>query len=973
MATKAHLSMVDMQLPTGTVTFLFSDIEGSTGLLQRLGERYDAVLAEHQGLIRGEIAAGGGVEVSTSGDSFFAVFPSAAGAVRAAVAMQRAILGHDWPPGVALRVRIGVHTGEGRVRNGDYVGLDVHRAARIGDAAHGGQILVSAATRELIADLLPPAVSLRDLGEYELRGVAKRVTLHQVVGADLPVDFPPPRTLGGPSHNLPTQLTRFIGRERELAEMATRLATSRLLTLTGVGGSGKTRLALEAASRALADHPAGVWLVELADIADPALVPSALADALGIEEQPRRSLVDTLIDVLQHKRLLVVLDNCEHLLEGAGRLVATLLQALDGLRVIATSREILGAPGEVVVGVPPMELPESSAGLEASEPHRFDAIQLFVQRAQSVSPDFQLDEQNVESVFDICRRLDGMPLAIELAAARLRVLSPGEIAERLDDRFHLLTGGARTSLPRQQTLEAAVAWSFDLLSPVEQTFFPRLSVFSAGFTLEAAEAVSTGEEIAEGQVLDLLQRLVDQSMVVADPTSAHGSRFRLLETLRDYGRNRLAASGRAEDVRARHAAYFVALAQQAAPRLRTEGQEAWLDRLDLEHENLRGALSWLAGTGRADEALRLAGSLAGFWQRYGYWSEGRRWLALALDLPASDLAAKVEALLGAVPLFIPEDPKQGAEMARAALQAARESGDRRLVARALQWSGYAVLDRSELATPLLREALAIFEELDDSLGAADTLTSLASANAVSAPDLALEWAERSASMFRAAGDRAGVAEAQQVAAAVARGQGRYDQAWERLEESLEAARQLGGRERGGHALRDLGEVALARGDPAGAAPYLEESLELLRHVGDRHCSARVLRSLGTVAVRSGRTDEAARLLREALEISSDVRDRRNVVWTLEALAELARNHGDPPRAAFLLGAAASIRDARNMKPTLVEQQARDEAEAALRSSLGDATYLQQLSAGHGLDLPAAIAAGLETEDLPLEPDRRTRP
>ena len=577
-------------LPTGTVTFLFTDIEGSTGLLQELGDRYPAVLDEHAAIIRRAVSDGGGVEVSTHGDAFFAVFRSPAGAVGAAVAAQRGLAAHDWSPGPPVRVRMGAHTGEGALGGDDYAGIDVHRAARIADAAHGGQVLLSDATRGLVQHALPAGTSLRDLGAHHLRGIAGPERLHQLVVEGLPADFPAPRALDARPSNLPPQLTSFVGREEEIAEVERLLGRTRLLTLTGPGGSGKSRLALRVATDLLPQYRDGSCFVDLSPVTDPALVPAAVANALGVPESPERPILDGVKDHLRHRELLQVVDNFEQVAE-AGPVIEELLTAAPKLRTLVTSRVVLSLRGEQEYPVPPLQVPDPERlPRDLAALTEVEAVRLFAERAQAASPRFALTEQNAPVVAEITARLDGLPLAIELAATRTKVLTPEQILARLESRLSILTSGSRSVPERQRTLRAAIAWSYDLLDPVERRLFARLSVFTGGWAFESAEAVCDPEELGV-DALDGLTSLVDKSLIRRTEPPGHPSRFSMLETIREFGYEQLEAAGDLELVRRRHAGHYLSLATDAEPHLTATDQGEWLDRCEAEHANLRAALA----------------------------------------------------------------------------------------------------------------------------------------------------------------------------------------------------------------------------------------------------------------------------------------------------------------------------------------------------------------------------------------------
>ena len=712
-------------LPTGTVTFLFTDIEGSTRLLQALGDQYPAVHDKHAAIIRQAVAEAGGVEVSTHGDAFFVVFASPAGAVRAAVAAQRGLAAHDWSPGPAVRVRMGLHTGEGTLGGDDYVGIDVHRAARIADAAHGGQIIVSDATRGLVQHALPAGVSLRDLGPHQLRGIEDLERLHQLVVEGLPADFPPPRTPDARPGNLPPPLSSFVGREEELAAVERLLDHTRLLTLTGPGGSGKTRLALRAAADLLPRYEDGAFFVDLSPVTDPDLVPAAAAKVLGVPEAAGRPVLEEVKDHLRNRELLLVADNFEQVTE-AGPVIEELLLCAPGLRTMVTSRVVLSLQGEQEYPVPPLQVPDAG-GLpgDLATLGAVEAVRLFVERAVAASPRFALTGENAPAVAEICARLDGLPLAIELAATRTKVLTPDQILSRLKQSLSLLTSGARSLPERQRTLRGAIAWSYDLLDPVEQRLFARLSVFTGGWTLESAEAVCDPGELGL-DILDGLASLVDKSLIRRVEPPGRPSRFSMLETIREFGLERLEASGDLEPVRRRHAEHFLSLAEEAEPHLTAADQGEWLDRCDTEHANIRAALRWAVDRGDADRAQTAAGALWRFWQQRGHLAEGLRWLEEVLAMPSGQgrTAARAKALAGAGGVAWWTDRGASRAVYEEALAIERELGDPTRLAEALYNQAFAVADEHDLesAARLLEESLALFRQVGDEPGVAGVLT-----------------------------------------------------------------------------------------------------------------------------------------------------------------------------------------------------------------------------------------------------------
>jgi predicted ATPase/class 3 adenylate cyclase len=620
-------------LPAGTLTFLFSDIEGSTRHLQDLGPAWSGALDDHHSLMREAIAEHGGTEVVNEGDSFFAVFPTASDAVRAALAAQRKLGAHPWPGGAAVRVRMGLHTGSATIAGGSYAGLDVHRAARIMAAAHGGQVLLSEVTRALAATALGEGLTTRDLGEHRLKDLDSTERLHQLVAPGLATDFPPIRTADAARTNLPAQPTSFLGRERQIGEVSTLLEAARLVTLTGPGGTGKTRLAIECAARLADRFPAGVWFVPLAPIVDPDLVPMAIAQALNAPEHPGRTPLQRVIDQVGEQQMLMVLDNFEQVTDAAD-IVASLLAGAPRLAVIVTSRFVLHLSGEHEYPVPPLDAPDLRQLPDPARLSRYEAVALFIERAQAARPDFAVTNQNAPAVAEISVRLDGLPLAIELAAARVRLLTPQAILARLSNRLGLLTGGPRDVPERQRTLRGAIEWSYDLLDSDEQRLFAALSIFRGGARLEAVEQISAPDG---GDILSGLASLVDKSLVRAEtsPASQDETRYVMLETLREFAVERLRASADEHDLERRHAEWYAALAGRLAPSIMGENQRAVLDRLEEEHDNLRAAMSWAIEHDGADLALLLAARLWRMWQMRGYLDEARERIERALAMPTA--------------------------------------------------------------------------------------------------------------------------------------------------------------------------------------------------------------------------------------------------------------------------------------------------------------------------------------------------
>jgi predicted ATPase/class 3 adenylate cyclase len=614
-------------LPTGTVTLLFTDIEGSTRLLHHLGERYADVLAECRRLLRAAFQQHHGYEVDTQGDAFFITFARASDAVTAAVVAQRALSNHPWPDGGTVRVRMGVHTGEPLRSPEGYVGLDVHHAARIMSAGHGGQVLLSRTTRDLVEQTLPDGVSLRNLGAYRLKDLQQPSQLFQLVIPDLPADFPPLKTLDNSPNNLPLQPTPFLGREKEVHALQQLLLreSSHLVTLTGPGGIGKTRLGLQVAAELTEHFPDGTWFVSLAPISDPDLVIPTISQVLGLSEARDKSPLEQVKHALQEKKVLLLLDNFEQVVSSATS-VADVLAACPRLKVLVTSREGLHVRAEREYHVPALLLPDMTHLPDLLALSQYEAVALFIERAQAMNPEFQVTNTNAPAVAEICVRLDGLPLAIELAAARIRLFSPQALLTRLGQRLPLLVSSARDVPARQQTLRQTIQWSYALLTQAEQRLFYRLAVFVGGCSLQAVEAVA--EDVAEetSSVLDTMTSLLDKNLLRQTEQEDGEPWFMMLATIREFGLEVLATSGELEAVRHTHAEYSLQLAEAAAPALRGPQQEVWFHRLERELDNLRAALNWLLERGEAREriemALRLGASLQDFWQVRSHTHEG---------------------------------------------------------------------------------------------------------------------------------------------------------------------------------------------------------------------------------------------------------------------------------------------------------------------------------------------------------------
>lgn len=705
-------------LPSGEVTILFTDVEGSTAAWERYPEPMPRAMRLHKGLISEAVSEHGGVVVKDTGDGLFAVFVDAAEAVAAAVDAQAGLKAAQWGETGPLRARMGLHSAEAEPIGRDYHGSALNRCARIMGVAHGGQIVLSSGTRERLG-LIPADVSFLDLGLHRLRDLSTPVHLFQVLHPALPRQFPPLRSLDRLANNLPAELSSFVGREAELLQVAEALAGKRLLTLSGPGGVGKTRLALQVAADQADRYGDGVWLANLGAIADPASVAPAVASALRIADQPGRAWIDSILWYLRSREVLLILDNCEHLLDEVASLVVAVLRDCPRVQVMTTSREALNVPGETVWHVPPLSLAAEEGGSEAQR--------LFTERAREVEPAFRTSDADTAAIAQICSRLDGIPLAIELAAARERVLSSREIADRLHQRFRLLTGGSRTALPRQRTLEATVAWSYEMLSEPEQHLFDRLSVFADRFSLDAAERMCPDGDVQADNVLDLLTGLADKSLVVHEQVNG-ASRYRLLETMRAYGIDRLGERGELGAARNAHLRWVNDFARSVELPTRGPEQERWLDLIADTLDDVRVALAWALDSDRVSVGLGCAASLHGYWYVRNV-REGRQWLdrllAAATDVP-SKLLAKALFASGSLAQAV-GDSEVSLSLLQRSLALYRQTGSEL----GLAWVLYNVelanwcLHEPRLAKTALNEALNIFRRLPDEAGVVLALVPLA--------------------------------------------------------------------------------------------------------------------------------------------------------------------------------------------------------------------------------------------------------
>ena len=896
-------------LPTGTVTFLFTDLEGSTALWERHPDAMRVALARHDELLRELVESNNGAVFKMVGDACCAAFASAPDALAAAVAAQRALRERDWGELGRLSVRISIHTGAAEETRGDYVGPPVNRVARLLAAGHGGQILVSGTSAGLVAGSLPPGCELRDLGLHRLKDLIDPERIHEVAGPGLDERFPPLRTLDARQTNLPIQATRLVGRVQELEAAGRLLADEdvRLVTLTGPGGTGKTRLALQLGAEALDRYPDGVYFVELSPIDDPELVPATIAQALALKESPGHAFADSLQDYLRDRNLLLVLDNLEQLL-AAAPLFGRLLGGSPGLNLLVTSRAPLRLSGEHEFAVAPLELPPPQLD-SVPDLAGYDAVALFVERARAVDAGFVLDAENARAVAEICARLDGLPLALELAAARVKLLRPTQLLPRLEHALAILTRGARDAPGRHQTLRETIAWSFRLLDPAEQALFARLSVFAGGCSLEAAEALCGSD------VLEHLASLVDKSLIRRVEAASGEPRYTMLATIREFASECLEASGKAAEAREAHAKHVLAFAEEVEPALNAPDQAAAMHRVADEHENVRAALTWALEQRNAELAQRIAGALVVFFSLRGHLSEGRAWLERAIAEGESPALAKAVNGLGVLARE-QGDYDRAQELFAENLPRARAEGGW-LLPRALMNLGAIALYRGEY-----ERAQPLFEE--------SRREALASGD-----DSAL-----STSLIRLGVLAYSVAD-------IAR-------AREHWEEGLAVERRRGNPSAVASLLNNLGYLAVVEGDHARATELSEESMAICETLGDKRGVSSPLLNLSLVALDSGDHPRAHALLCEAATLRAELGDRLGLIECLESLGRVAAAAGEHECAAQSLGAGEALRATLRAPLSPAERETQAPVLTALRERLGDTHFEDAWTRGGTLSLEEAV-------------------
>jgi predicted ATPase/class 3 adenylate cyclase len=949
-------------LPSGTVTFLMTDIEASTQLWEQHPQAMRTALARHDALLEEAITAAGGVVVKSTGDGMLAVFAYAADALTATINSQRALLQEAWDTVEPLRVRMALHTGVAEERVGDYFGPPLNRLARLLAAGHGGQVLLSRASWELLADHLLPDVELRDLAVHQLKDLSRPEHIYQLIAPGLPAEFPKLRTLDLQANNLPAQPTVLLGREHDLRTLGDLLPRDdvRLLTLTGPGGTGKTRLALQIAAEQIDRFPDGVWFVDLAPIQNSELVMTTVAHTLGVKETGDRPLVEELKIFLRSKQLLLVLDNFEQVVEAAPQ-VANLLAAASQLKVLVTSRVMLHLRGEKEYVVSPLMLPNPKQPLSWATLSQYAAVELFIQRALDVKQDFQVSNENAPAVAEICHRLDGLPLAIELAAARIKLFTPEALLRRLEQRLSVLTGGARDVPTRQQTLRNAIDWSYHLLEQGEQRLFVRLAVFVAGCTLEAAEAICNATRDLPFDLVDGVTALVDKSLLRQTAGANGEPRFSMLETIREYALEQLDLSGEGTSIRQQHAHFFLSLTEAADPEAWGPEQGARLNRLEADHDNLRAALAW-AREHDLDVGMRLAKKLHRFWKRRGYWSEGRSWLEAMLVRGKASAAQEllIELYQHAADLAdLQDDYDRAVELLEDGLELCRRSADAHGTAVFLAKLAGTARHRGDDAQAHLwiQDSLSLAQSTGDKAGMAMALGELGSlARNQEDYGRAMAFYQESLALWREVDDIEGVTLTLTRLGFVARAQGDHHRAAATYAEWLTLAREWNDVEEIGRALFEMAHMAQTQGQDARALALYEQSLTHFREVGFTWYIAAVLHNTGYLVLKQGDRVQATERFRESLRLMQGLNP--GCAEALIGLACVAVGQGQLVRAAQLLGACEALFQTYEHRLDSIDLIERDRNLALVRDQLEAAAFDAAWAEGRAMSLEQAIAEAL---------------
>ncbi|MBK8551580.1 MAG: tetratricopeptide repeat protein [Ignavibacteria bacterium] len=887
-----------MNIPSGSVTFLFTDIEGSTSLAQEFPDSLPSALEKHHAILTETIESNNGFVFEIVGDAFCCAFEKAEDAVKAAVDAQLNLANEKWDNAV-IRIRIGIHSGDAEWNGKKYRGyITLARTARVMSAAYGEQIIISNDAYISAKEKIPDKISFRDLGERRLKDLKHPLRLYQIISKGLVSDFPPLKTLEARPNNLPIQLTSFIGREDEMKQVKDLLKQTHLLTLTGSGGVGKTRLAMQIAADVIDDFDHGVWIAELSPVFEPEILPNVIMKVLGLMEEPNRNTGDTLCDYLKDKKLLIILDNCEQLVDHCAALAEKLLRNSPGLKIIATSREALRCAGEQTHNVLSLNVPVPGVENSIEKLAQFEAVRLFIETAMAVDSEFRINKNNAPAIAAICYQLDGIPLAIELAAARIKILSAEKIHERLGDRFNLLTGGKRTALPRQKTLKALVDWSYDLLTEEEKILWRRLSVFSGGWTMEAAEEVCSDQNFKKEGMLELLNQLTSKSIIIYE---RENERYRILETLKQYGKDKLKEAKETEEILSKHLNYFMGLAEAAEQKLYGKDAQVWIEKLESDHVNLQSGIDWSLSGGDREKGIRLAESLWYFWDIRGHYSIGiilmQKFLDNAQDMSKSSLRkllSRTGALTSNRGEFV-----NAVNFLEAGLKSSREINDKHNISFTLSRLGMTEQSRGnfEKAQKYHEESLALSRDSGKISESGDTLSQMGRlAYDRGNYDEAHKFYTKSLDLLRETGDKSRIAFSLNGLGIVAFKRGYYEQAEKFFNESLDLRREVGDIKGIAGSLGNLGNLTSDLGNYEQSQKYQEEALLLYRKIGDKRGTSNSLYNFGNLLNYLGNYEQAQSYFEESLILYREMGDKYSIAYSLYGLALLLLDRGDIEKA-----------------------------------------------------------------------------
>lgn len=947
--------------PTGTVTFLFTDIEGSTKLAQKFHVSLQDALEKHHSILKETIESSNGFIFKSIGDAFCCSFQNPADAIKAAVDSQKKLIAKEWQD-TEIKVRMGIHSGNAEWSGSDYMGyITLARTARVMSVAHGGQILISNDAYKLSESESLNEISFRDLGERRLKDLVQPMNLYQILSPALPSDFPPLKTLDARPNNLPVQLTNFIGREKELLDIKKLLKSTRLLTILGSGGTGKTRLALQAAADLIDEFANGVYVSEMAAISDPFYITKVLIDSLQVKEKPGYSQEESLIDFLKGKEILIIIDNCEHLIYECAKLTGRILQNCPDLKIIATSREALNCIGEQIYRLPSMTVPENLNESNPEQITQYESVRLFIERALSVNINFRVNNDNAPALAGICSRLDGIPLAIELAAARIRVMSVEKIFERLDDRFTLLTGGNRTSLPRQQTLKALIDWSYELLTVNEKILWNRLSVFNDGWTMNSAEEICSDEIISKNEIPDLLIHLADKSIVIYDDSK---DRFRMLETIRQYGSVKLIENNNEAGIHLKLVNYFKSISAFEKFRSENKSFTVWMNTLDTEHNNILSAIEWLLKNRMFEMCSEIVKELGNFWNTRGHILTGSKIIQDLLESRSeisksnmTILYSESGNLLRAQGIF--EKAKESYEKC---LELSLELDNKIQIANALLGLGNveAQSGNFEKAGRFFKKSLAVSRECNFSSGITFSLNNLGNVSLVLG-DLkqAEKYSMESLEINRKSGNKRDIAFTLDTMSNILVELGNYDLSLKYLEECLALTKEIGDKSGIAFALNNMSGIYHRKGNNEQAKSYLEESLRIRMEIEDKNGIAYSYYNLGSIFFEEKKFEQAREYFRNSLKLRIELGDKLGIAYSLLSVKSILELENESLKSVKILGIFKNIIDSIGIDEGNHEFDFHQNLSKEIHEKLNSKEYSEYFNEGYTMKNDEALRYAVE--------------